>query len=189
MIRKLAVASALTLAAAVSAPAHAQLPFRLGVQAGVTTPTGDLGDVQGTGYHVGLLAEVKPIALPLGFRADLTFHELDTDDDAIDVIGFDPGALRILNVNGNAIFTMPGIGLSPYLIGGIGWYRTYYAEADDSDSNDFGFNVGGGIRFGLSGFTAAIEARYHRVSFGDDEATGQDLGSAQFIPISFVLTF
>ena len=189
MIRKLAVVSALALTAAAAAPAHAQLPFRLGVQAGASIPTGDWKDGTNTGYHVGILAEAKPALFPVGIRADVIYNEFGLDEDEVGVSDVD---FRLLNVNANAILELPGVGLRPYLIGGLGWYQGWFNGEDDSSDKEsaVGFNVGGGIRFGLSGFGAAIEAHYRSANIDFSDFFGEDAElEARFIPISFVLTF
>lgn len=188
MIRSLAVVSALALTVA-AAPVAAQLPFRFGVQAGASIPTGDFGDnFAKMGYNVGLLAEVKPVLLPVGVRADVGFHEFALEGEDGEDSDFD---FRLLNVNANAILEMPGIGLKPYLLGGLGWYQGYVRSgSDDFDDSEkesaIGFNVGAGIRFGLAGFGAAVETHYRsaNIDFGGDEEL-----KLRFVPISFVLTF
>jgi hypothetical protein len=184
MIRTLAVVSALALAAA-AVPAEAQLPFRLGVQAGASIPTGDMADGAKTGYHVGLLAEAKPMLLPVGVRGDIIYNEFGLEDDELGDIDVD---FRLLNVNANAILELPGVGLRPYLLGGLGWYQGWFVSDDDDTDKEsaVGFNVGGGIRFGLSGFGAAVEAHYRTVNL-DFDGVGEL--ETRFIPISFVLTF
>ena len=188
MIRKIAAVSALALIAAAATPAHAQLPFRLGVQAGASIPTGDMGDANNMGYNVGVLAEVKPALFPVGIRADVIYNEFGYDDEVLDAIGADDGDLRVLNVNGNAIFELPGIGLSPYILGGLGWYQAWEdieGESSDKESG-VGFNIGGGIRFGLAGFGAAVEAHFRSVNI--DVGDGEEF-EVRYVPISFVLTF
>ena len=195
MLRRIAVVSALALLAAAAAPAEAQLPFRLGVQAGASVPTGDFGDSDSnlgfgakTGYHVGLLAEIKPPLFPVGLRGDVIYNEFGIESETFG----DDSDFRLLNVNANAILEMPGIGLSPYLLGGIGWYRGNFNASDEDDEFEsdaesaVGFNVGGGIRFGLAGFGAAVEAHYRSVNL---DFGGTQEYKPRFIPISFVLTF
>jgi len=186
MIRRIAVVSALAIAAAAfAAPAEAQLPFRLGVQAGASIPTGDMGDGAETGYHVGLLAEAKPVLLPIGVRADVIYNEFGSS-------GEDDVDFRLLNVNANAIFEMPGVGLRPYLLGGLGWYRgNFNADGESGDAESaIGFNVGGGIKFGLAGFGAAVEAHYRSVNLEFDvPVIGTQELKTTFVPVSFVLTF
>ena len=65
-----------------------------------------------------------------------------------------------------------GTGNSIYLIGGLGTY-------DTGSHWDTGFNLGGGFRFPLTGFSAYIEARYHSVAGGD----------LKFVPVVFGLAF
>lgn len=187
MIRTIAVVSTLALALT-AAPAAAQLPFRLGVQAGAAMPTGDFADGSKTGYTVGVLAEVKPVLLPVGIRGDVNYNEfgLEFDETDIDV------DFRVLNVNANAILEMPGVALRPYLLGGLGWYRGNFSgdglEGEEIDAaSAIGFNIGGGIRFGLAGFGAAVEAHYRsaNIDFGGEFGESE----LRYIPISFVLTF
>ena len=44
---------------------------------------------------------------------------------------------------------------------------------------NFGYNVGGGVRFALSGFSAYVEARYHSISNAN----------VSFVPLVFGLQF
>jgi hypothetical protein len=194
MIRKVAVVSTLALALA-AAPAAAQLPFRLGAQAGAALPSGDFADGTKMGYTVGVLAEVKPILLPVGIRGDVNYNEFGLEDEEGEDIDLD---FRVLNVNANAILEMPGIGLKPYLIGGLGWYRGNFHSSEEGvedllpdAESAIGFNVGGGIRFGLAGFGAAVEAHYRTVNLDFGTVGGEEVGEAKirYIPISFVLTF
>ena len=193
MIRRIAVVSALALAV-VAAPAAAQLPFRLGVQAGASIPSGDFGDSESSngfsaknGYNVGLLAEVKPVLLPVGVRADVLYNEFGLEAEEFGDLDTD---FRLLNVNANAVLEMPGIGLRPYVLGGLGWYRGNFNGNDDNDDvntdaeSAIGFNVGAWIKFGLAGFGAAVEAHYRSVNL-DFEGNEYQV---RFIPINFVLT-
>jgi hypothetical protein len=86
-----------------------------------------------------------------------------------------------LNAVYNLIPSTPRQPGSLYGIGGIGYYNTRepFYDFDQSQSN-FGWNIGGGFRFPLSGFSAYVEARFHSVSSNP---------SMTFIPITFGLVF
>ena len=71
-----------------------------------------------------------------------------------------------------------GSGSNLYFIGGIGYYNTRIVPLRFSDSNA-GWNVGGGFKFPLTGFSAYVEARYHSIANTE----------VRFVPISFGLLF
>ncbi len=98
----------------------------------------------------------------------------------------DLGSNNLMTVMGNVIVGVPvggtsGIGVRPFVTGGIGLIRSSLDglfEDDSISSNDFGFNVGAGVmgffndHFGLRG-----EVRYFRNlnDDTDDDTTGIDL--------------
>jgi opacity protein-like surface antigen len=71
--------------------------------------------------------------------------------------------------------------VSPYLIGGVGYYRVSSSATGSVASNDFGFDAGAGIKIPLIVFSTFIEARYTRVS-----ETG---GSTTFVPVTVGVMF
>ena len=84
---------------------------------------------------------------------------------------------------------MPAMVASPYLIGGLGYYNTKF-DLDNVDSeSDFGFNVGIGMKFNLSGFGTFAEIRYHTIFSGNDDDAGVDIGNTNFIPLTFGIMF
>lgn len=160
--------------------AHAQWTPGLLVKAGATLPIGDFGDVVSTGYNVGVGVDFTQRLSPLGLRLELDFNENGFDEDA-----FGETDVKWRHIAGiaNATFQQPGSNL--YLIGGVGLYRGYLSDIDDSDDTNVGINGGAGIRFNLTGFSTFVEARFHNLFNGDD-AEG---ASTQFIPISFGVRF
>jgi hypothetical protein len=170
----------------VAAPADAQRRTTqtrtgpvFGVAAGLSQPTGDLGDVADLGFNVTGTLDIAPQAIPFPLRFDVMFNRWGGD-------GFD-GSIRSLAAMANAVFNIPtqSGGLNPYVLGGLGIYNNAVSvdEGDDPDSEtDLGINLGGGFRFPLSGFDTYVEARYHNV-FGGDE------NDASFLPIVFGLRF
>jgi Outer membrane protein beta-barrel domain len=81
----------------------------------------------------------------LGFEVDVGY----TPDFFADI------GLRDNNVTtltGNLLFVGGGGSVRFYLAGGVGLLKTRVSDVDgffDVDSNDFGFDVGGGLEFGL----------------------------------------
>ena len=172
MLRKLLAVAAF----AVVAPVAAQAQASFGIAAGASVPNGDFKTFAETGYHLMATLGIAPPALPVGLRIDGMWNEFNLKGGS--------SKARILGVTGNAVLSMPGaMVLSPYLIGGIGMYnQSVSPKVTGVDSaNDFGFNAGAGIKFGLAGFGAFAEARFHSIS--------NDNGSTRFIPITFGLTF
>jgi opacity protein-like surface antigen len=71
--------------------------------------------------------------------------------------------------------------MSPYLISGLGAYRTECSLAVGCDaSTKFGWNVGLGTKL-FVGFRSFIEARYHRTKRGDS--------SVNYFPLTLGLMF
>lgn len=169
--------AALALALCVSyVPAvRAQGMTSIGIAAGASIPTGDYGNQTQTGYHGMVTLDVHPPLAPAGLRIDGMFNELDYKS------GVSSGKSRIWTANANLVINPSGF-VGPYLIGGLGIYHQEYPATLLSGSysaNHAGLNGGVGFRFGLTGFYAFAEARYHKVL---DQPT-------TFVPISFGLVF
>jgi opacity protein-like surface antigen len=160
-------------AAAPAASAQFSNPISIGGAAGIAFPTSDFGDVANTGYNVTLAVGFSPPALPIGLRFEGAYNEFGNK--------LGDGNANVAAFTGNALFSLPAAGFTPYLIGGAGLYRTSANAFGDSQSeNHFGFNVGGGVRIPLSSsFQTFVEARYNRVSLSGDNAP-----SLSFIPVT-----
>jgi opacity protein-like surface antigen len=91
-------------------------------------------------------------ALPIAIRADVMYHSFD-------------GA-STLGVDGDAKWNIIPGPLSPYAIGGLSWGSTSIEALDESES-DFGWNLGGGLDFGISKLSFFAEARYLKLGDGD----------------------
>jgi hypothetical protein len=146
-------------------------PWQVGGAAGIAFPTGDLGNIANTGFNVTLAVGYQPRYNPIGFRAEAAYNQFGLQGGG--------GNVNIPAFTGNVVYTLPGVSYSPYVIGGAGLYRTN-VEFDGGGStgeNDFGFNVGGGIKLPLSkSFETFVEARYNHVSVNN--------GSYGFIPVT-----
>ena len=176
-----AIALAALAAAIVTAPAavEAQSPVKFGLAAGATFPTGDASDVVEWGYHVAGSITGKPMMSPVGFRGEVMWNRL-TGKDFDTALGTVQGPdVDVLAGIVNAEIGMSGVGVKPYFIGGLGMYRL---SAEDTDSETkFGFNLGAGLDFGLAGFSAFTEARFHSIQ--------TDGSSTNIIPVTFGIRF
>lgn len=177
MSRKMLAVAAFALMAPV-AMAQAQLKF--GIGAGASVPNGDFSDSNDMGYHFLATAGIKPPLAPVGFRVDGMFNQFNFK------APFEDESFRIMGLNANAVLSMPGaVVLSPYVIGGVGMYNSKASVAGAESSNDLGVNIGAGISFGLAGFGAFAELRFHDI-MGDDGSGGTQ--HLRFIPITFGIT-
>ena len=143
---------------------------------------GSLGDATKTGYHVLLSAGLSVPLIPIALRVDGAWNQFP-------YVGADADA-RILSGTANAVLSLPSLGITPYVIGGLGVYnqRTEVPagtqpapDEETASSTDIGANVGAGIRIGLPGLSAFAEARLHNI-FTDGDAT-------RFVPLSIGLRF
>jgi opacity protein-like surface antigen len=147
-------------------------PVQFGVAAGAAIPMSDLSDFFSTGFNGTVTLGLNPALIPLGIRIDGAYNQF----------GLKGGGdnLRLASATGNLVYSVPSTGISPYAIGGIGFYNLS-ASSGGSSENDFGWNIGGGIKMPLSGFDTFIEARYNQV-----QTSGI---STKFIPITFGIMF
>jgi opacity protein-like surface antigen len=133
--------------------------------------SGELKDDFEMGYHLQASFNLGLPLLPVGFRADGIYNRHPHDVD---------GHAQIIGGNVNAVLDIPLIGVTPYLIGGVGLYNSKYDDGHDHPSTtDFGANIGAGARIGLPGLGIFVEARLHNLfSEGD-----------RFVPVSFGFRF
>ena len=176
-------AAALAGMALVSLPfaARAQVatavkPVQIGVAGGASLPTSDLSDGANTGWNVTGTVAFNPALIPLGVRVDGAYNRFGLKG------GVD-GNIAFTSVTGNLVYKIPATTVSPYAIGGAGWYHADAAVTGlgSGSDNHFGWNIGGGISMPLSGFDTFIEARYNQVQ-GDG-------GSLKYVPVTFGVMF
>lgn len=154
--------------------------FNLG--GGISMPRGALDDLYGNGWNVTGSVGWHPTESPFGVRFDATYDRLNGESipsggpveiaDASVLAGLAEATLRIPRA----------LGLNPYIVGGGGVYRfnDYGVEGSEA-STEFGWNVGGGLRFGW-GFTSLfVESRYMSVGTPGERAT--------YVPIILGITF
>lgn len=162
------VAAALAFSAA---DAQAQIGFS--VAGGPSFATGDFGEPLDMGYHAKVAASFSIPVLPIGLEADAMWNHFDVSESE------ESG--RILSGSLNAMINLPTPGITPYIVGGVGYYDMKGSDADESVS-DFGINGGVGVRLGLVGLGGVFaEARLHNI-FTEGE-------SSRFIPVSVGIRF
>ena len=147
-MRKLFVRSAVVagLVLAATTTASAQIKWQVG--AGITHLTASGAD---DGFHGMGAATFSLPAAPIKIRADGMYHTFD--------------GLSMITVSGDAVYGFAPGPISPYVLGGLTWGRS---KPDGVDAQtDFGWNLGGGINFGLGALKAFAEARYMKVGDGD----------------------
>ena len=179
-------------AAPISAQAIVSSPVRFGIMGGATVPLSDLSDFNKTGWNAGALVTIGVPLVPVSFRIDGQWQQMQAKND----VAF-PADLRIIDGTANVVYTF-GAALPTkfYLIGGLGVYNERFKDPDtdiSASGTKFGLNAGVGFKFQLTGFATFIEARYHNVIHGTDvgggDASGGNVRSLQFIPITVGITF
>ena len=181
-VKRFSISAALilcaTLGTATSAGAQAATvlkPVQLGVALGGAIPLSDFGKGFSTGFNFTGTLGFNPVGLPVGFRIDGAYNQFGAK-------GASTIKAKIADVSGNVVFSMTGTPeVTPYLIGGIGYYHTSSSVAGSTSSNNVGFNVGGGLKVPLSGFGVFVEARYNH--FTDNSVT------TSFVPITVGVMF
>jgi hypothetical protein len=180
----LSLAAAALALITTTASAQSAKGVSLGISAGATIPVGDFGDLYSTGYNGTVSLMFKSYGSPLGLRIDGMYNKMEVKDDGVITVpgGFIESA-SIMGANANLVYSLPGTGITPYLIGGGGIYslKPHGEDIDFDSESDFGVNGGIGASFPLSGFNTFIEARLHHV-FTEGRAT-------QFVPVTFGISF
>jgi len=167
------------LAAAGTASAQAATvlkPVQIGVALGGAVPLSDFGKSFNTGYNFTGTIGINPAGLPVGFRIDAAYNQFGAK-------GTTTVSAKIAGVSGNVVLSMAGAQVTPYVIGGVGYYRVSSSATGIGGvaSNHFGFNAGAGLNIPLSGFSTFIEARYNRIS--------ENGGSTSFVPVTVGVMF
>ena len=181
----LSLAAVATFASPVVARAQVSNPLKFTVFGGAALPSGDARDNLKTGYTVGGAVDLHAPLMPVGLRGELTYSSMNAKDTG----GAGSASMNDFGGNANAVFwlpSLPGAPLSAYLTGGPTYARVE-AKASDSgvdlavSKKGWGFNVGAGIDFHLSGLSTRLDARYRQISLGDGD-------NFKTIPITFGIT-
>ena len=160
--------------------------YTFSIGAGLSVPTGDMGDATKTGFNVQGAVAHKLGASPAWLRGELAFHRFGSQD-----LGGANGHASELGALANIGYSFPTTSsIRPYVLGGLGLYSQKYtieasgASLSQSES-DIGFNGGLGVAFRMGGRSASVEARYHSVNGGDKMGNQ----SSTFVPVTFSMSF
>jgi len=180
----LVTACAALLLLPLAAPAlPAQRPVSIGVGGGASLPQGTLGDATNTGWHALAVIALGATMQPLGLRLDLAHNQFALSDRARVALG-GSGHESVTSATLNATYRLPMTDspMSPYLVSGLGAYRSDCSLDVGCDATTrYGWNVGLGAKLVGFGLRSFVEARYHRTSRG---------GSAvHYVPLTVGLTF
>ena len=143
-MRKYAFVAAALAAVAFAAPARAQtgLPIAIEGRAGLAFPTGEFSDALGTGY--GLAANASfAVAPTVAVYGGYSYTQFDYDRDILDT----DETFDVQGFEGGARLALPMTGFTPYLKGGVVYFKGG-VDGVDSD-NELGFTVGAGLNYAL----------------------------------------
>lgn len=184
-LRLLGLAAVIAMPSAVTAQVAPARQITFGASAGLSMPTGDLGDASNAGYVIAGHVFYRPASIQaLRFRGDVSFDRWGAKED---VEGAD-ASRRSFGFVANALYDFASSaesGIRPYVLGGLGLYNSktsveFAGETVTGSATDIGLQVGGGLQFQLSGFSTFAETKYVNV-FSD--------GSISWVPITFGVRF
>lgn len=169
--------TALALLSLMPASALAQRPLKLGIAGGISVPSADLADGTGPGWNALATIALSTLMQPIGLRLDIAHAEFLQDE------GVDTPRPTLSSATLNATYRLPMTDspVSPYLITGLGLYRTDCSGGSCEGSNHFGWNAGAGTKVNVLGLLTFLEARYHSANAGT--------GRAAYIPVTLGLMF
>jgi opacity protein-like surface antigen len=153
---------------------HAQ-STNFNIAAGLSLANSNFGDRNDAGYALIVGIGFTQRASPISIRAEGIYTEYDAKNSS--------DKSHAGGITGNVVYdfkSSPGAPITLYAIGGIGLYSTKEERFFDDSDTGVGWNLGGGLRFPLTGFSAYVEARYHSVS---------TTPNVTFTPIVFGLRF
>ena len=171
------IRNAVLLALAVMAPlasgrAQVSNPLKFTLFGGAALPVGNFQDSYNTGYTVGGALDFRVPLSPVGVRGELTYSGFDSKNTS--------ASLKDLGVNANLVYWLQNpTPAKPYIAGGPSW--SHWSREGFDGTNAWGFNLGGGLQFGLGDLGTRLDVRYRRLS--------KDGGSVSVIPITFGITF
>jgi opacity protein-like surface antigen len=175
MRRWLLAGACASIVSAVAPLEAQQRPVSIGLAGGVSFPQGDLADGVNTGWHALGTIALSTLMQPLGLRLDVAYNRFELSDvDGNQTVGS-------ATLNGTYRLPMTNSPMSPYLIAGLGAYRSECSRATGCEATTkFGWNVGLGTKL-FVGFRSFLEARYHRTKQGDR--------SVNYFPLTLGLMF
>jgi opacity protein-like surface antigen len=151
-------------------------PVSFGIAGGLSMPTGDFGDGFKSGYNISGLLQFQQPTWPVAIRVEGQYQDFSAKD-GVDASVNSIGGLA------NVLYYFPNQStVKPYVTGGLGFFHVKSELGDVSGSdNKFGYDLGAGLEFRLSGMSTFVEANWQSV---------QTEGSAmRMIPIRVGIKF
>jgi hypothetical protein len=154
--------STLLAALLLALPLAAEAQVRPMAGVGLSTPIGDFGDTAESGWHGMAGLQLSVPAIPISLRADGGYHSFGQASGAPSVSML-AGSLSL-------VFNLPGVGLVPYVLGGLGSYRTSVDVSGQDPVSDNGFHGAFGVNIGAIGFGGFAEVRVVNVNRATGDA-------------------
>ncbi|HJU67755.1 MAG TPA: outer membrane beta-barrel protein [Gemmatimonadaceae bacterium] len=147
----------------------AQRPVSIGIAGGASIPAGDLRDGVEVGWHGLATIAVSTLMQPLGLRIDVAYNRFAFSDGAT-ALADEYQSTSSATLNFTYRLPMTNSPMSPYLISGLGAYRSECSlDSGCEATTRYGWNVGLGTKLFVLGFRSFLEARYHRTEIGDTD--------------------
>jgi hypothetical protein len=156
MRRTSTLAALALLVVAAPAALSAQVSLLGGV--GLSRPFGDFGDAAESGWQMLAGIQVGVPAIPIKLRADGGYHSFGA-----------PSAqpsTSMLSGAASLVLDLPGVGLVPYILGGVGQYRVSVDQSGLDPVTDNGYHGAFGVNIGALGFGGFAELRLVNVVLG-----------------------
>ena len=135
-------------------PAALNAPARLMVGGGISNPLGDFADAVNAGKHGRVGLQVGVPVFPVSVRAEGEVHSFS------EATGGEKA--QLINGTISGVLSLGGLGLSPYVLAGLGSYRYDDSATADAVVNR-GYHGGLGASIGALGFGGFAEARYVKI--------------------------
>jgi hypothetical protein len=158
---------------------QAQRPLSIAVAGGVSLPEGDVSDGVDTGWHALGTIALSTLMQPIGLRLDAAYNRFALASG----IGAD-GQFTVASATLNGTYRLPltDSPMSPYLISGLGAYRSACSlDSGCEGTIRYGWNVGLGAKLFMLGSRSFVEARYHR--------TARAEANVNYFPVTFGVVF
>ncbi len=161
------------LCAAFLLPTQAQAQARLLLGGGLSNPNGNFSNSTDSGFHGRVGLEVGIPVFPVSIRGEGEVHRFSESSGG--------GNTDLVDGTVSAVLSLGGIGLSPYVIAGVGTYRISPSVGDVVTNG--GFHGGFGVSIGALGFGGFAEIRLVNIN-GKNGAE-----DVRYIPITVGVRF
>lgn len=181
-MKHMLLAITLVLMLSATSAAAAQKRVSLNIAGGISFPQGALRDRVYTGWHGLGTVNLSSPTQPMGVRFDLAYNRFGFEDAYATSVG-GAGHQTTSSATLNFTYRLPMYDspISPYLIAGLGAYRTDCSASTCAAATRYGWNFGLGSKLYVLGFRSFVEARYHLTKFHGVPV--------HYFPLTFGLSF